>query len=53
MIPSRDGHSAGLRLMVLARHVKAGKLRMARDIETVELNARNWVTLGPLAVMTC
>lgn len=37
MIPSRDGHSAELRLMVLARHVKAGKLHMAPDIETVEL----------------
>jgi Family of unknown function (DUF5677) len=37
MIPSRDSHSAELRLMVLARRTKAGKLHMARDIETAQL----------------
>jgi Family of unknown function (DUF5677) len=37
MIPSRDSYSAELRLMVLARRAKAGKFRMAPDIETAQL----------------
>lgn len=37
MIPSREQLSAELRLMVIARRVKAGKFRMAPDIETAEL----------------
>ena len=37
MIPSREPLSAELRLMVIARQVKAGKFQMAHDIETAEL----------------
>lgn len=37
MIPPRDSHSAQLRLMVIARQAKAGKLHMTRDVETAEL----------------
>jgi hypothetical protein len=37
MIPPRDSHSAELRLMVLARRAKAGKIQMTRDVETAKL----------------
>jgi hypothetical protein len=37
MIPSRDPYSAELRLMVIARHAKAGKLHIAPNLEVVDL----------------
>ena len=37
MIPSRGSHSAELRLMVIARNAKAGKLHFLQDVETAEL----------------